>query len=359
MMSEKPWSKSSWKEFTAEQQPKWLDLDYHSSVLDEISRLPPLVFAGEIRSLKAKLAEAAQGRAFVLQAGDCAEEFSRCNAPYIRELLKVILQMSTILTYAGEKPVVKLGRLAGQYGKPRSKDFEMIDGKQLPSYRGDAVNSIYPNEDTRQPDSGRLLQAYHHSTATLNLIRAFTVGGYGHLERVHAWNLEFVKNSPQGQRYEQLARQIDQSLTFLKNIGLDPNMSQLRQVDFYTSHEALLLGYEEALARQDSMTGAWYACSAHMVWIGNRTRQLDGSHVEFLRGVDNPVGIKLDANVDCDEILAILDRLNPTNEWGRIMLISRMGVDRIERFLPPLIRAVTCPLVLRSDARQHLRLQQH
>jgi 3-deoxy-7-phosphoheptulonate synthase len=334
------WTKSSWQNFTALQQPNWPDQAEYQEAVDTISKLPPLVFAGEIRTLKKQLADCVEGRAFLLQGGDCAEDFSQCTAPGIRETLKVILQMAVILSYAGGKPVIKVGRLAGQYAKPRSADTETVDGIEVASYRGDMVNSLEPTEEARRPDPRRMVQGYHLAAATMNITRAFTRGGYAALHRVHAWNNEFVKTSPMGRSYERIARHIDQALNFMKTIGLDTDIPQLNQASFFTSHEALLLGYEEALTRQDSITGQWYDCSAHMVWIGDRTRQLDGAHIEFLRGVRNPIGMKVGPNHDLDEIRAIIEKLNPENEPGRLTLITRFGAKDIEKHLPPLVRAI-------------------
>ncbi len=335
-----PWSKTSWRECTALQQPNWPDKEKLEEVLATIATLPPLVFAGEIRDLKRQLARASQGKAFLLQGGDCSEEFARCTAPNIRETLKVLLQMAVVLTYAGGKPVVKVGRIAGQYAKPRSSDTEMVNGVEIPSYRGDMANSIEPTLEARIPDPGRLLQGYNMSAATLNLLRAFTKGGFGALHRVQAWNQEFVKQSPMGRSYERLAKQISQALNFMETIGIDTDTPQLKQAQFYTSHEALFLGYEESLTREDSTRGGWYDCSGHMLWIGDRTRQLDGAHIEFLRGVLNPLGMKVGPRHEIDDILAIIERLNPDNEPGRMTLIARFGAREIEKYLPPLIRAV-------------------
>ncbi len=334
------WNKSSWKNCTALQQPNWPDETKLNEVLAQITTLPPLVFAGEIRDLKASLAKAVEGEAFLLQGGDCSEEFSRCTAPNIRDTLKVLLQMAVTLTYAGGKPVVKVGRIAGQYAKPRSSDTEMVNGEELPSYRGDMANSAEPVLAARIPDPQRLLTGYNMSAATLNLLRAFTRGGFGSLRRVQAWNQEFVKQSPMGRSYERQARQISQALSFMETIGIDVDSPQLKQVQFFTSHEALFLGYEEALTREDSLDGGWYDCSGHMLWIGDRTRQIDGAHIEFLRGVLNPLGMKVGPNHDIDDILSILERLNPKNEAGRMTLICRFGAKGIEKHLPPLIRAV-------------------
>ncbi len=340
-MTEKSnWTKTGWRKRTVLQQPNWPDKDRLEEVLATISTLPPLVFAGEIRDLKEQLAQASRGEAFLLQGGDCSEEFARCTAPNIRETLKVLLQMAVTLTYAGGKPVVKVGRIAGQYAKPRSADTEMVNGVELPSYRGDMANSIEPTLEARTPDPARLLQGYNMSAATLNLLRAFTKGGFGALHRVQAWNQEFVKQSPMGRSYERLAKQISQALAFMETIGIDTDTPQLKQAQFYTSHEALFLGYEEALTREDSTRGGWYDCSGHMLWIGDRTRQIDGAHIEFLRGVLNPIGMKVGPKHEIDDILAIIERLNPGNEPGRMTLIARFGARDIEKYLPPLIRAV-------------------
>ncbi|MCK9294678.1 MAG: 3-deoxy-7-phosphoheptulonate synthase class II [Desulfobulbaceae bacterium] len=334
------WTKSSWQKFTALQQPKWPDQKAYQEAVDTIAKLPPLVFAGEIRDLKKQLAAAVEGKAFLLQGGDCAEDFTHCTAPAIRDLLKVILQMAVILSYAGGKPVIKVGRMAGQYAKPRSADTEMVNGKEISSYRGDMVNSFEPNEEARRPDPQRMVKGYYLAAATMNLTRAFTKGGYAALHRVHAWNDEFVKSSPMGRSYERLARNIDQALHFMEVIGINTDVPQLNQAMFYVSHEALLLGYEEALTRQDSITGGWYDCSAHMVWIGDRTRQLDGAHVEFLRGVLNPIGIKVGPKHDISVIKKLIARLNPENEPGRITLITRFGAKDVDKYLPSLIREI-------------------
>lgn len=333
------WTKTSWQNFEALQQPNWPDKDAYQKAVDTISLLPPLVFAGEIRALKKQLADAVEGKAFLLQGGDCAEDFNNCTAPAIRDTLKVILQMAVVLSYAGGKPVIKVGRMAGQYAKPRSADMETIDGVSLPSYRGDMVNGPGFTEAARVPDPQRMVQGYHLSAATMNILRAFTRGGYAALERVHSWNNDFVKASPMGRNYERLGRNIDQALNFMRVIGIDTNSPQLNQANFYTSHEALLMGYEQALTRQDSITGDWYDCSAHMVWIGDRTRQLDGAHVEFLSGVLNPIGMKVGPKHDLDVIKQLILKLNPENEPGRMTLITRFGKD-IEKYLPGLIRMV-------------------
>ncbi|MBU0729849.1 MAG: 3-deoxy-7-phosphoheptulonate synthase class II [Proteobacteria bacterium] len=337
-MSQSSWSNSSWQNFPAMQQPKWPDQEEYNTIMEELSKLPPLVFAGEIRTLKKQLAMAAEGKAFLLQGGDCAEAFTNCTAPGIRETLKVILQMTVILAYVGGKPVVKVGRIAGQYAKPRSSDTEIINGVEMPSYRGDMVNSSEPIPEARKPDPKRILKGYLLAAATMNILRAFTRGGYAALERVHAWNNEFVKNSPQGRLYDKVARDIDNALNFMRVVGLDTDVPQLNQATFFTSHEALLLGYEQAMTRCDSTTGDWYDCSAHMLWIGDRTRQLDGAHVEFLRGVLNPLGIKIGPTHDIDQIKRIFSRLNPENEPGRLTVITRFGAERIGDYLPHLTR---------------------
>ncbi len=340
MSEHKNWSKDSWRHFNALQQPNWPDQQELQEALATISDLPPLVFAVEIRDLKQQLAMASRGEAFLLQGGDCAESFSHCTAPAVRELLKVMLQMTMILGYGGGKPVVKVGRMAGQYAKPRSADTEMVNGMELPSYRGDMVNSSEPDPESRRPDPQRMVKGYFLSCATMNILRAFTKGGYAALDRIHAWNNEFVKNSPQGQMYERLARQIEQAINFMRVVGLDTKVPQLTQASFFTSHEALLLGYEEALTRQDSTTGDWYDCSAHMLWIGERTRQLDGAHVEFFRGVHNPIGVKIGPNHDIDDVKRLVSTLNPDNEPGKLTLITRFGIKKIAEGLTPLVRAL-------------------
>ncbi len=334
------WTKCSWQNYTALQSPQWPNQAEYQDAIDTIAKLPPLVFAGEIRTLKNLLAQAVEGNAFLLQGGDCAEEFSRCTAPEIRESLKVILQMAIILSYTAGKPIIKVGRIAGQYAKPRSSDKEIVNGIEIPSYRGDMVNSPEPVLEARIPDPKRMVQGYYLAAATMNILRAFTRGGYAALNRVHAWNNEFVKNSPEGQLYEQLAGHIDQAIRFMEAIGVDTDIPQLNQAAMFTSHEALLLGYEEALTRQDSTTGGWYDCSAHMLWIGDRTRQLDSAHIEFFRGVLNPIGIKVGPEHNIDEIKKLIEKLNPENEAGRITLITRFGTHKIATSLPTLIQEI-------------------
>ena len=334
------WKPDTWKSFEASQQPIWPDNNSFQKVLDELSALPPLVFAGEARNLTEQLAAVSQGKAFLLQAGDCAESFDT-SADSIRDRLRVILQMAVILTYYTGVPVVKVGRIAGQFAKPRSSDTETVDGLELPSFRGHMVNDINFNEDSRAANPKRLLTAYNRAAATLNLLRAFTKGGFAALSRVHQWNREFVAASPAGQRYEILADEIDRAVSFMQACGIDGDkLSELSEVDFHTSHEALILGYEEALTRQDSLTGEWYDCSAHMLWIGERTRELDGAHVEFLRGVNNPIGCKLGPDADAKDVLTLCETLNPEKIPGRLTLISRMGSETVSEKLPLILETV-------------------
>jgi len=335
------WTPSTWQSFPAVQQPDWPDTGELDRALKQIAALPPLVFAGEARSLLASLGQVASGNAFLLQAGDCAESFEEFSANNIREKLRVILQMAIVLTYSMGVPVVKVGRMAGQFAKPRSSDTEKVGSLEIPSFRGHIVNDASPTQAARIPNPERLVQAYHQSASTLNLLRAFTKGGFADLNRVHAWTQEFVGASPEGQRYEQLAREIDMAMGFMRACGVDTeNNTMLREVDVFTSHEALILGYEEALTRQDSLTGEWYDCSAHMLWIGERTRQLDGAHVEFLRGVGNPIGCKIGPSATPEWVIELCEKLNPAQIPGRLTLISRMGAGKVEDALRPLLRAV-------------------
>jgi 3-deoxy-7-phosphoheptulonate synthase len=337
----KNWTPSSWQAYPAVQQPEWPDENDLQHALKQIASFPPLVFAGEARSLQAALAKVATGNAFLLQAGDCAESFEEFTAVNIREKLRVILQMAVMLTYSLGVPVVKVGRIAGQFAKPRSNNTETIGTQELPVFRGHMVNDPSPLEASRTPDPARLVQAYHQAASTLNLLRAFTKGGFADLNRVHAWNQEFVASSAEGQRYEQVATEVERALAFMRACGIDTETnSALHQVDVFTSHEALILGYEEALTRQDSLTGQWYDCSAHMLWIGERTRQLDGAHVEFLRGVGNPIGCKIGKTTTTDYVIELCEKLNPARIPGRLTLISRMGANDVESALRPLIRAV-------------------
>ncbi|MGH9151520.1 MAG: class II 3-deoxy-7-phosphoheptulonate synthase [Acidimicrobiales bacterium] len=340
-MDARAWTPSSWRDRPAAQQPDWPDEAALERALKQLCGLPPLVFAGEARQLTASLAEVAHGRAFLLQAGDCAESFGEFSADAIRDTLKVILQMAVVLTYSSGVPVVKVGRIAGQFAKPRSSPTEVVGGLELPSFRGHIVNDDAPDPASRTADPQRLIGAYHQSAATLNLVRAFTKGGFADLSQVHVWNQQFVATSSEGRRYEAIASEIDRAMRFMKACGIvSESQAQLREVDFYTSHEALLLGYEEALTRLDSLTDDWYDCSAHMLWVGDRTREPDGAHVEFLAGVGNPLGCKVGPTATVDGVLGVCERLDPDRTPGRLTLISRMGAARLAGALPPLLRAV-------------------
>jgi 3-deoxy-7-phosphoheptulonate synthase len=335
------WNPDSWQAFPVMQQPDWPDTAALDAALKHIASYPPLVFAGEARSLQTSLGKVAAGNAFLLQAGDCAESFEEFSANNIREKLRVILQMAVVLTYSMGVPVVKVGRMAGQFAKPRSSATEIIGDLELPSFRGHIVNDQLATSAARVPNPERLVQAYHQSASTLNLLRAFTKGGFADLNRVNTWTQEFVASSPEGQRYVELSNEIERALRFMRACGVDTeNYSALHEVDVYTSHEALILGYEEALTRQDSLTGQWYDCSAHMLWIGERTRQLDGAHIEFLRGVGNPIGCKIGPATTPEFVLELCEVLNPAAIPGRLTLISRMGADKVEDALRPLLRAV-------------------
>ena len=335
------WNPNSWTNFPADQQPDWPDDNELNAVLKEISELPPLVFAGEARTLKSKLARVCNGEALLLQAGDCAESFSSLSANSIRDKLKVILQMAVALTYSTGLPVVKVGRIAGQFAKPRSSPTETKDDVELPSFRGHIVNDTDFNAGARTADPKRLLMAYNQSSATLNLLRAFTRGGFADLTQVHSWNQQFVANSPAGAQYREIADGITNALAFMRACGItSEDHPALHEVDFYTSHEALLLGYEEALTRNDSMSGDWYDCSAHMLWIGERTRQLDGAHIEFLRGVENPLGCKLGPTATTEDAIKLCEILNPKQIPGRLTFITRMGASVIDNKLPELVGAV-------------------
>jgi 3-deoxy-7-phosphoheptulonate synthase len=335
------WTPSSWRNKPIEQTPVYADAAALHAVERQLAGFPPLVFAGEARNLTRALAEVAEGRAFLLQGGDCAESFEEHSADNIRDFFRVFLQMAVVLSYAAASPIVKVGRIAGQFAKPRSSPTEKQGDAELPSYRGDIINDIAFTAAARVPDPERQLLAYRQSAATLNLLRAFAMGGFANLENAHRWMLGFVKNSPQSERYQRLADSITESLDFMRAIGLDPeHHPALRQTDFYTSHEALLLGYEEALARVDSTTGDHYATSGHMLWVGDRTRQAEGAHIEFLRGVKNPLGIKCGPSLTPDALLRLIDALNPENAPGRLTLICRFGADKVAEKLPALIRAV-------------------
>jgi len=335
------WSPDSWRNKPIVQVPEYPDADALKAAEDKLSTYPPLVFAGEARKLRAQLAEVAEGKSFLLQGGDCAESFAEFHPNNIRDTFRVLLQMAVVLTFASGKPVVKVGRLAGQFAKPRSSDVEEVGGVTLPSYRGDMINDMAFTADGRAADPERMVQVYNQSAATLNLLRAFAQGGYADLQEVHRWNLEFVSNGDQAKKYAALADRIDEAMTFMAACGLTPEVApQLRETDFYTSHEALLLGYEEAMTRVDSTSGDWYDTSAHLLWIGDRTRQLDSAHVEFMKGISNPIGLKTGPSQTADGLLELIDALNPQNDPGRLVLISRMGHDQVEEKLPELVRAV-------------------
>ncbi|MCV3385324.1 3-deoxy-7-phosphoheptulonate synthase class II [Campylobacter lari] len=331
------WTKDSWKNYKIQQQPQYPDENELQDVVKKLEKLPPLVFAGEVDKLKKSLAKVVNSQAFLLQGGDCAESFVNFGADNIRDMFKVMLQMAIVLTFAGSCPIVKVGRVAGQFAKPRSSDFEEVDGVKLSSYRGDIINGFEFNEKSRIADPKRMLEAYYQSATTLNLLRAFSRGGLADLRAVHKWNLGFLKKAELGRKYDELSEKITQALAFMQACGITdtPNLSQTA---FYTSHEALLLPYEEALTRVDSLSGEIYDCSAHMLWIGERTRKADEAHVHFLSGVKNPLGVKLSANYDLDEIKKLVNILNPNNEAGRLNFIIRMGYDKIQNALPKLLK---------------------
>lgn len=335
------WQLDTWRKSTAKHLPDYPNEDHLAEVEKTLQGFPPLVFAGEVRSLKKLLADVSEGNGFLLQGGDCAESFSEFHADNIRDTFRVILQMAVVLTSGTKLPVVKMGRMAGQFAKPRSNPTETIDGVELPSYTGDIINDIRFDADKRQPNPDRMLQAYSQAASTLNLLRAFADGGYADLRHVQSWNMGFVQSSPQGERYRHLADQIQESLNFMEALGVTSrNTPQLRQVQFFTSHEALLLPYEEALTRVDSTSGDVYDTSAHFLWIGDRTRFLDSAHVEFCRGIKNPIGVKCGPTMEPDELIQLLDILNPNDEAGRITLITRFGYDKVETYLPKLIRKI-------------------
>ncbi|MDM8527873.1 3-deoxy-7-phosphoheptulonate synthase class II [Anaerolineales bacterium HSG24] len=334
------WTPSSWRNKPISQQPTYPDPTKVAHIEQQLHKNPPLVLIDEIKQLRQQLAKVSIGEAFLLQGGDCAESFAEFSADNVEATCKLILQMAVVLTFSGSCPIVKVARLAGQYAKPRSVDTETIDGIELPSYRGDIINDIEFNEQARIPDPNRLTQAYHQAAITLNLLRAFTKGGLGDLRQVHQWNMAFVKDSPLGERYQDLADRIDQSLNFMAACGVGVNRASIRETTLYTSHESLLLNFEETLTRQDHLTGKWYDCSAHMVWVGYRTQQLDQAHIEFVRGLHNPIGIKAGPTIEADDLLRLLETLNPNNDLGRMTIIVRMGADKIGDKLPPLIQAV-------------------
>ncbi len=345
---------SAWRSLTASQQPGWSARPELDTVLEQLRKLPPLVFAGEARLLETRLASAAEGRAFVIQAGDCAESFHDFSGPAIRDRLKILLQMSAVLTWGAALPVVKIARMAGQFAKPRSAEVEELgDGRRLPVFRGHMVNSEEESEEAREADPARMLAAYHQSASTLNLLRAFTKGGFADLAEVHSWNRAFVASSPQGARYEQMAADIDHALRFMAACGVDLSQeSSLQQVDLWTSHEGLILEYEAALTRTDSLTGGRYACSGHYLWIGERTRSLDEAHVAFMKGIGNPIGVKVGPNATGEEVVRLCEELDPDRRPGRLTLIIRMGADRIGDALPAIVAAVQAnghPVVWVSD----------
>jgi 3-deoxy-7-phosphoheptulonate synthase len=341
MTAQNRWSPESWRAKPIEQAPVYADRTALSEVERQLASYPPLVFAGEARKLKRLLGKALAGEAFLLQGGDCAESFAEHSADNIRDFFRVFLQMAVVMTFAAASPIVKVGRVAGQFAKPRSSDLETVDGVSLAAYRGDIVNDIEFTAEARRPDPRRQLEAYRQSAATLNLLRAFATGGYANLENAHRWMLGFVKDSPQSERYQELADRITETLGFMRAIGLDAEAHpELRATDFYTSHEALLLGYEQAMTRLDSTSGEFYATSGHMLWVGDRTRQLGGAHVEYARGIRNPVGLKCGPSIQGDDLIRLIDALDPAQEPGRLSLICRFGADKIDACLPNLIRTV-------------------
>ncbi|MFO1183698.1 MAG: 3-deoxy-7-phosphoheptulonate synthase class II [Bauldia sp.] len=335
------WTPDSWRRRPIEQAPVYPDAKALAAVEKQLVSWPPLVFAGEARKLKKALAGVAAGEAFLLQGGDCAESFAEHHPDNIRDFFRVFLQMAVVLTYAAAQPVVKVGRIAGQFAKPRSAPTETQNGVELPAYRGDIINGVDFTKESRLPDPARIEMAYRQSAATLNLLRAFAQGGYANLEHVHQWMLGFVKDSPQGHRYQEIGARIAESMAFMRACGIDPDsVPALRSTDFFTSHEALLLGFEQAMTRVDSTTGDWYATSGHMLWVGDRTRQLDHAHVEYLRGINNPIGIKCGPSLDGEELIELLDILDPEDEPGRVTLICRFGAGKVAERLPKLIAAV-------------------
>jgi len=339
-MSDK-WTPQSWRDKPAQQLPQYSDKISLKNVEKELGKMPPLVFAGEARRLQEQLGAAAQGKAFLLQGGDCAESFAEFNANKIRDTFRALLQMAVVMTYAGSLPIIKVGRMAGQFTKPRSSDTETQNGVTLPSYRGDNVNSLDFTKEARQPNPERMITAYHQASSTLNLLRAFASGGYANLNKVNKWNLSFVANSPLGEKYQDLANRISDAMRFMEACGITPeSVPALKETNFYTSHEALLLPYEEAMTRTDSLSGDWYDTSAHMLWVGARTHQLDNAQIEFMSGIKNPIGLKCSPALEVDELLRLIDVLNPENIPGRLTLIARMGQGKVEENLSPLVRAV-------------------
>ena len=335
------WAPSTWRDKPAKQLPAYPDEAKLQSAEATLAAMPPLVFAGEARRLKGQLADVAAGKAFVLQGGDCAESFSEFGANKIRDTFRVLLQMAIVMTFAGSMPIVKMGRVAGQFAKPRSDDNETKDGTTLPVYRGDIINGMDFTADSRIPDPDRMLRAYNQSAATLNLLRAFAQGGYADLQKVSSWNLDFIKDSPLGERYSKMSKDIERALAFMRACGItSDSVAAMRETDFYTCHEALLLPYEQAMTRVDSTSGDWYDTSAHFLWIGARTNQNDGAQIEFVRGIKNPIGLKVPPKLDVDTLLRSIDTINPDNEPGRLSLIARMGAGHVTENLAPLVKAV-------------------
>ena len=335
------WKPSGWRQKSIVQAPEYPDKKALEKVEKTLKNLPPLVSAGESRKLQQYLADASEGKCFVLQGGDCAESFADFHPNYIRDTLRVLLQMSVILTFGASLPVIKLSRLGGQFAKPRSEPTEKKDGKELDSYRGDIINGLDFTEESRTPDPNRMIQAYNQSASTLNLLRALSQGGYADLNQVHRWNLGFVEKSPQGEKYKEIANQITESLSFMEACGINSDtVPEIREMKLFTSHESLLLPYEEALTRIDSTSGKWYDCSAHMLWAGDRTRDINGAHINFLSGLSNPVGLKVGPTLNTDDLLKLIDKLNPENEKGRLTLITRLGHDKISKLLPQLLKRI-------------------
>ena len=338
----KRWSKFSWKKYAAQQQPQWPNHEQYNAVIDEVSTYPPLIFAKESEILKQYLADASDGKNFVIQGGDCAETFVDFNSKSIRDKLKILLQMSVIISHGASSNVIRVGRIAGQFAKPRSQQLETRGELSLPSYRGDAINDIKYNERDRTPDPKRIIKAYHQSAATLNLLRAFTSGGFADLSKIKQWDETFITNSIKNEKYDQIVKKINESVKFFETLGnyTSNQDTPFKMAEFFTSHEALLLDYESALTHQENITNKWYCCSAHFLWVGNRTRDIKGSHIEFLRGINNPIGIKISDSMAPKELVKLCNKLNPKNEKGRITLISRMGAKKINECLPKLIESI-------------------
>ena len=335
------WSKNSWRSYEAKQMPTYSDEKKLNGVLNNLSSMPPLIFAGETRSLKSQIHQVQKGDAFYLQGGDCAESFSELNPNTIRDTFKLLLQMSVVLTFATNTPVVKLGRIGGQFAKPRSSDFEEKDGLKLPSYRGDIINSYEFTKESREPDPQRMMQAYNHSASTLNLLRAFAQGGFASLTQLNKWNLDFASNFESTQKYKLISQKIEESINFMNACGINENNTrELRETDFYTSHEALLLPYEEAFTRVDSTTGDWYNVNSHFLWVGDRTRDPDGAHIHYLSGIKNPLGLKVGPSTNIDDLKKNIEILNPENEGGRLTLIVRMGSEKIQSTFPNLLKEI-------------------